>query len=127
MIDDDYAPTVHDPAQICERIDEMLHALRWSWAELAKKSGVSERTFHRWRNGETVPQTGGVRGAAEAMGVTYAEITHGLRLRSATEGEPPPDRGPNRAPRGAYDPWKVAVGDLFVRRQSTLRVRTDAL
>ena len=127
MIDDDYAPTLYDPAQICERIDEMLHVLRWSWADLSKKSGVSERTFHRWRNGETVPQTGGVRGAAEAMGVTYAEITHGLRLRSAAEGEAQPDRGPNRAPRDAYDPWKVAVDDLFVGRQPTLRALGDAL
>jgi transcriptional regulator with XRE-family HTH domain len=127
MIDDDYAPTVYDPAQICERIDEMLHALQWSWAELAKKSGVSERTFHRWRNGETIPQTGGVRGAAEAMGLTYEEITHGLRRRTDEEGWPPPEREPRRAPRDAYDPWKVAEDEVFVGREGILRSLTAAL
>ncbi len=123
--DDDYTPIPYEPSQICERIEEMLHALQWSWADLAKKSGVSERTFHRWRNGETVPQTGGVRGAAEAMGLTYEEITHALRRRSIAPEPLAP--APARGPRNAYDPWKTAGDDVFVGREATLRALAQAL
>lgn len=83
---DDQTPITCDPVVLCARIDELRAALRWSWGDLAAACGVTERTVIRWRDGEALPLVGAVRGAAEAMGVTYEEITHGL---DAPDSEPP--------------------------------------
>ncbi len=96
MTHDDLSPIPYDPALICERIDEMRRALRWSWGDLAMKSGVNEMTIRRWRTGQPLPSTGEVRLTAEAMGLVYEEITHGLPLRGdgceSPESEPPRSR-----------------------------------
>jgi len=81
MTNDYYAPTPFDPVQICERIDGMLSALGWSWADLEKKSGASEAMLRSWRSGEVVPPVCAVRGVVEALGVLYEEITYGLEPR----------------------------------------------
>jgi transcriptional regulator with XRE-family HTH domain len=90
---DDRTPIAFDPAVVCERIDELRSALRWSWGDLAAACGVTEHMVIRWRNGETLPLVGAVRGAVEAMGVTYDEVVHGLSPRGdgpeAPESEPP--------------------------------------
>lgn len=92
----DRVPITVDPTVICARIDELRTALRWSWGDLAAACGVTEQTVIRWRNGEVLPLVGAVRGAAEAMGVTYEEITYGVDPRSdaqeAPESEPPRSR-----------------------------------
>jgi transcriptional regulator with XRE-family HTH domain len=98
MAHDDLAPVPYDPAQICERIDEMRRALRWSWGDLAMKSGVNEMTIRRWRTGAPPPSNAEVRLTAEAMGLVYEEITFGLNPRlnprhdDAPESEPPRSR-----------------------------------
>jgi transcriptional regulator with XRE-family HTH domain len=93
---DDRIPITCDPAGVSARIDELRNALRWSWGDLAAACGVTERTVIRWRNGEALPLVGAVRGAAEAMGVTYEEITYGLErpgdVSDAPESEPPRSR-----------------------------------
>jgi transcriptional regulator with XRE-family HTH domain len=87
---DDRTPITCDPVAVSARIDELRTALRWSWGDLAAACGVTERTVIRWRNGEVLPPVGAVRGAAEAMGVTYEEITYGLeRPGEAPESQPP--------------------------------------
>jgi len=93
MTQNDLSPIPYDPVQICERIDEMRQALRWSWGDLAMKSGVNEMTIRRWRTGAP-PSLGEVRLTAEAMGLVYEEITYGLDLRhdEAPESEPPRSR-----------------------------------
>jgi RNA polymerase sigma factor (sigma-70 family) len=78
MRDDDDAPTPFDPAQLCARIEQLVDALGWSWADLEARAGVSRKIFDRWKSGALVPRKGVVRRAAEALGVTYDEITHGL-------------------------------------------------
>jgi RNA polymerase sigma-70 factor (ECF subfamily) len=80
MFDDDDAPTPFDPTQICERIEQLADALAWSWSDLEARAGVSRKIFDRWKSGALAPRMGGVRRAAEALGVEYDEITHGLRM-----------------------------------------------
>jgi len=87
-----YAPIPFDPEDISERLEEMLNAMRWSWADLATKSGIDEATLRSLRTGEITPRVSMIHGLAEAVGITYHELTFGLARRSqrAPRLEQPP-------------------------------------
>src|SRR5580704_11698742 len=126
MTDRDYhTPTPFDTAQICARVDGMLRERAWSWADLAEKTGIDERTFRRWRNGQTVPQIGRLREVAAALGATYHTLTEGLERRG--DALEPPASGPRSAPCSSRDPWKLATDDVFVGRETTMQALMDAL
>lgn len=86
--DDDDAPTPFDAAQLCARIEQLVEVLEWSWDDLKEKAGVTRRTLHLWKTGAAVPPKGYVRRAANALGVEYEEITHGLRATAAPSYDP---------------------------------------
>jgi N-glycosylase/DNA lyase len=96
MAHDYYSPIPFDQQQICARIEQMLDALRWSWPELSRRSGVPEATLHAWRTGEIVPRVSEVSSVAEALGILYAEITIHLpridQQRAARREGPPSSR-----------------------------------
>lgn len=57
--------------------------LNWSRADLAKRSGVSEPTIHRFENGATEPEARTVaklRGVFEKYGVEFTD-NHGVRFK----------------------------------------------
>jgi ribosome-binding protein aMBF1 (putative translation factor) len=96
MPNDYYAPIPFDQQQICDRIEQMLDALRWSWPELSRRSGVPEAMLQAWRTGELVPRVSEVSSVAEALGIVYPEITIGLtridQQRAARRDGPPSSR-----------------------------------
>ncbi len=123
--DDDCTMTPFDPALLWARIEADLRGRGWSYAKLAEKAGIAEKTLQRWRNGETVPQIGRLREVAAALGTTYEKLTEGLPRRiSPTETL---DAEATPVPCDPFDPWKYAEGGTFVGRIATMQSLAEAL
>jgi hypothetical protein len=122
---DNYTPIPFDTAQIYERIESMLRARGESWTELSDRTGIDERTFRRWKNCQTVPQSGRVREVAAALELAFDELTHGLRMRGDGSAEAPAE--PQPSPRQMRDPWKPASEGGFVGRHTTMQALLEAL
>ena len=76
-----------------QRLERVIGAAGWSWAELAARLGVTERRVAAWRKGR-VPRGGAMYGlfqlagrVPEGMEAPYPELIGGLAAGGAEEDE----------------------------------------
>ncbi|MGN1235591.1 MAG: helix-turn-helix domain-containing protein [Christensenellaceae bacterium] len=62
------------------KLKEMRKSRGYSIRALAKRSGLSVRSIIRWEHGETTPRALTLQALANALGVSYRDLTEGLEI-----------------------------------------------
>lgn len=56
------------------KVDELRVARGWSFYRLSQETGLSQQTFTKWMNGQTIPTIPALQLVCKAFGITLAEF-----------------------------------------------------
>jgi len=62
---------------IVKKIDEIREQNGWSYYKLSQKSGLSQQTFTKWKDGNTIPTVSALKSVCDAFNITLAEFFGG--------------------------------------------------
>ena len=59
---------------IVKKIDEIREEKGWSYYKLSQKSGLSQQTFTKWKNGNTIPTVLALKQVCDAFELSLADF-----------------------------------------------------
>ena len=65
---------------IVKKIDELRESKGWSYYKLSQESGLSQQTFTKWKEGNTIPTVHALELVCDAFGITLAQFFSDIEI-----------------------------------------------